>query len=130
MRKKDLGELEEYLEARREDLMREGDIRADPNRADGLTVPDEDTQPLTEMSQVIASRRNQTRARELQAIVAALTRIRNAPDEFGECDDCGEDISVGRLRVRPWSSRCVACESQRSPRQSHRRRHAGDFVKD
>ena len=130
MREEELESLRAHLIARQEQLLEEGDLRAEPNRADALTVPDEDTQPLNEMNQMIASKRNRARAQEAEAIRAALRRLDSEPDEFGECQDCGEDISMGRLRARPWARRCVECETLRSPRTKHRRRHAGDFMKD
>ena len=45
-----------------------------------------------------------------------LTRLRNALSRidreiFGICIDCEEEISIGRMKIRPESVRCVACAS-------------------
>ncbi|PIE44266.1 MAG: hypothetical protein CSA50_01410 [Gammaproteobacteria bacterium] len=44
---------------------------------------------------------------EINKINRALIRI----DEgvYGECLDCGNPIPEARLRVRPYSSRCIEC---------------------
>ena len=31
---------------------------------------------------------------------------------FGICDDCGEEISIERLKVRPVARRCIRCKSE------------------
>ena len=122
-------ELRQHLMERREALIREGDLRVDPNRPDPSEQADEDEQPLNEMQQVIASRRNKVRADELAGIEAALARMEQEPEEYGRCYDCDEWIPLGRLKLMPWARRCVQCQSQLGddPR-GHRRRHAMDFA--
>lgn len=50
-------------------------------------------------------RRNET----TQQIKAALQRIEN--DSFGYCLKCDEQIAIGRLRINPTATRCVACSA-------------------
>ena len=33
--------------------------------------------------------------------------------EYGICEDCGEDISIERLRARPVTSLCIGCKTKR-----------------
>ena len=33
--------------------------------------------------------------------------------EYGICEDCGEDISIERLRARPVTSFCISCKTKR-----------------
>ena len=47
----------------------------------------------------------------LNAIEVALTRL-NAGN-LGECEDCEEPISFARLRARPMSRLCIACQQDR-----------------
>jgi DnaK suppressor protein len=119
--------LHTQLVAKRDEIVRLGDERIDPNRVDAVSVPDEDTQPLTEMNQVIASKRNKARIVELERIEAALARMANDPDCFGECLECGEMIPLRRLQVMPWALHCVKCEDRRNPRKRSRRRHIFDY---
>ena len=55
------------------------------------------------MAQATARRRAARRGR----ITAALRRIDD--DEFGYCQDCGEDIPKDRLTLDPTTPTCVSC---------------------
>ena len=33
--------------------------------------------------------------------------------EYGICEDCGEDISIKRLKARPVTSFCIRCKTKR-----------------
>ena len=46
----------------------------------------------------------------LDKIDEALARI--ADGTFGECEECGELISVGRLRARPVTTFCIECKAE------------------
>lgn len=109
-------------------LLREGDVAIEPSRKDETAVGgDEDEQALVEMNQVIASKRNHARTVELTKIGAALKRLETAPDEFGLCVECGEEIGK-RLEARPYVEYCVECQAERDGvRTKGPRRHAGDF---
>ena len=54
-----------------------------------------------------ATKLNRHRAR-LRAIEEALLRIDEGT--YGTCEDCGEEISVGRLNAVPFALRCVECQ--------------------
>ena len=34
-------------------------------------------------------------------------------NEYGICEDCGEDISIERLKARPVTSFCIRCKTKR-----------------
>ena len=103
-------------------------IAIDPNRVDPTARPDEDAQPLNEMNQVIASRRNRQRAMEIESIEAALSRIELDPEGYGYCVECEEPIKSKRLELMPWTTHCVACQSKKGDGRGYRRRHALDFL--
>jgi DnaK suppressor protein len=65
------------------------------------------------MNQVIASTRNRERARRMEEIAEALSRLAEDPDEFGLCEDCEEAIPTRRLELMPWTTLCIACQSKR-----------------
>ncbi len=110
------------------ELLREGDVAIEPARKDETAVGgDEDEQALTEMNQVIASKRNHARTLELAKISAALKRIEEKPDDFGLCVECGEEIGK-RLEARPYVEYCLECQAEKDgARSKGPRRHAGDF---
>ncbi|MEM9426694.1 MAG: TraR/DksA C4-type zinc finger protein [Pseudomonadota bacterium] len=55
------------------------------------------------MAQATARRRQERESR----ITAALRRIEE--DEFGYCQECGEDIDAKRLSFDPTVPTCIAC---------------------
>ncbi len=46
----------------------------------------------------------------IRKIKAALRRIQDGT--YGECDECGEDISPARLQARPVTSYCIRCKTK------------------
>lgn len=55
------------------------------------------------MARATAGRREAERRR----LEAALARMEEG--EFGYCEDCGDEIAPGRLRLDPAALRCVEC---------------------
>ena len=97
----------------RADILREGDIEIEPVRKDpGDVGGDDDEQPLAEMSQVIASKRNRARTETLGRIDAALRRLETDPELVGLCTECEEPIGK-RLALVPYAELCVACQQAR-----------------
>ena len=111
------------------EILVEGDIQLEPGRADATAVgSDEDAQPLTEMSQAIASSRNRNRSGVLGRVVAALGRLENDPDMFGLCTECEEPIPDKRLDLMPYVELCVECQQANDgPKRPGGRRHLRDF---
>jgi len=46
----------------------------------------------------------------LEKIDQALQRI--VDGTYGECEECGDMISVGRLRARPVTTLCIQCKAE------------------
>ncbi len=83
---------------------------------DGQKTVELDQQAVGRLSRMDALQ-NQAMAKATQArrdgearrLRAALERIEEG--EFGFCEDCGEKIAAGRLRLDPAATRCVSCAS-------------------
>ena len=127
MTRTELDRLRALLLTRRDELIALGDLAIEPKATDVAERPDEDAQPHTEMSQVIASRRNADRTRELRGIANALRRMQTEPDDFGHCDECDDPIPEGRLELMPWAQFCVRCQEARDPARGGVRKHLRDF---
>ncbi len=126
MTPEDLQYFKDLLEKRLDDLVEGGSQKLEPN-AGALERADEDTQPLGEMNQIIASERNKMRADEMGRIRGALRRLQNAPEDFGYCEECDDPIPRQRLELIPWSRYCVECQSQRDPTRGTSRKSLTDF---
>lgn len=63
--------------------------------------------------QLQAMSREAMRRRELELarVESALQRIESG--DFGYCQDCGEEIAVGRLEIDPAGTLCIDCASKR-----------------
>jgi DnaK suppressor protein len=124
----DRDRLRDKLLALKTEILNEGDVAIEPVRKDAAAVGnDEDEQPLAEMQQVIASKRNRARTEALGKVLAALKRLDDTPDEFGLCIDCGDPIGK-RLEAMPYVDLCVECQAEKdSPLKGQRRRHLTDY---
>jgi DnaK suppressor protein len=118
----------EKLLALKGDLLREGDVEIEPGRTEAATVgTDDDAQPLTEMSQTIASSRNRSRTVVMRLVTAALLRLDDDPDAYGVCVECEEPISDKRLELLPYAELCVDCQQARDAPRGGSRKSLTDF---
>jgi DnaK suppressor protein len=121
--------LQAALTARRAQIVSTGPHKIEPNRKDEATsgVADDDEQALSEMLQTLASTRNREDAQLLATIDKALRKLDQLPDEFGACEDCGEEIPARRLDVMPWAAYCTECQSKLDPRRNVARKKLTDY---
>ena len=61
----------------------------------------------------------QLKAETLARIDAALARLDTGM--YGDCFDCGDEISDKRLRALPFAVRCTSCEEKREKQTRARR---------
>jgi DnaK suppressor protein len=117
------------LERLRAEILRAGPARIEPNRRDAATtgVADEDAQALSEMMQVLASKRNEGQAALLRHVDRALAKLADAPEDFGLCEQCEEEIAPKRLALVPYATLCVACQAKRDPKLGTSRKKLTDF---
>ncbi|HVR62148.1 MAG TPA: TraR/DksA family transcriptional regulator [Polyangia bacterium] len=117
------------LLALKAEILNQGDLQIEPGRTDPTKVgTDDDAAPLTEMAQVIASKRNRSRSDELGKVLAALKRLDDAPEMFGLCTECEEPIPPRRLELMPYVELCVECQrGEDGPKGPATRRHLRDF---
>ncbi|MBW2194052.1 MAG: RNA polymerase-binding protein DksA [Deltaproteobacteria bacterium] len=54
----------------------------------------------------------------IRKIEDALTRLEDG--NFGICDECGEEISGGRLKARPVATLCIKCKEQQEDEEKLR----------
>lgn len=64
----------------------------------------------------------QMKAETLNKINEALARLEEGA--YGNCFECGEEISQARLRALPFAVRCIECEEARENAQKRERQMA------
>src|ERR1044071_4312192 len=107
-------ELRKMLEDRRRELMNsvQGKMR-DVRSAEGKDreVIDKGERPGVDIQEGIEFALIQMKSETLNKIDAALRRLEE--ETYGDCFECGDEISEARLRALPFAVRCKHCEEAR-----------------
>src|SRR5436190_15501402 len=115
-------ELKTMLENRRRELVTEvqgriRDVRADGNRE--RDVLDQGESSEVDIQEDIEFALIQMKSETLNKIDAALRRLEDG--SYGDCFECGEEISEARLRALPFAVRCKDCEEARESAEQRER---------
>jgi len=95
--------------------MRQELLAGTRNRPEALSAvqsPDEIEVAVQSVEQDVNVTTASVRSRMLRQIDYALERV--AGGTYGECQACGEQISLNRLKAIPWAEYCLDCEEKRS----------------
>ena len=114
--KEQLAMFERLLIGQRKELLGEAERAVDRMGQKDETFADPADRASYE-SEATRDLRIRDRERKLvEKIDQALRRI--ADGTFGECEECGEMISVGRLRARAVTTLCISCKSEQEAAES------------
>ena len=110
MKKKDIKYFKEHLTDQLEELLSQAD-----HTVTGMTAPKENFPDPTDRAALEADRNFMLRIRDresklIKKIKNTLERIEDKT--FGMCEDCGQDISIKRLKARPVTTQCIDCKTQ------------------
>ena len=110
------------LENRRRELVTEvqgriRDVRADGNRE--REVLDQGESSEVDIQEDIEFALIQMKSETLNKIDAALRRLEDG--SYGDCFECGDEISEARLRALPFAVRCKECEETRESAEQRER---------
>jgi len=111
------------LEYFKEELLKQKqDILSDATKTmyENLVVAGEQLPDSIDRSSIETDRNFTLRLRDrerklLKKIDEALSKIGNKT--FGICEECGEDIGVNRLKVRPVATLCIACKEEQEKKE-------------
>lgn len=109
MRKRELEKFQKQLTERREKLLTQAARLAGEGRTT-VSQGGEDyvDDAVTHYTREFLLSMSDLERRQLAQVEHALRRIRSG--EYGECDMCGETITLKRLQAIPWARHCVACQ--------------------
>lgn len=117
-------ELKGILEERRREIMSEvqgrmRDVRAEGNGSAVQGVLDAAESSELDIQDEIEFALIQMKAETLNKIDEALRRLEEGT--YGNCFECGEEVSEKRLRALPFAVRCKDCEEAREIKQQRDR---------
>jgi DnaK suppressor protein len=115
-------ELKTMLDARRQALVNEvhgkiRDVRTDNGK--DREVLDQGESSEVDIQEDIELALIQMKAETLNKINEALRRLQDGT--YGNCFECGEEISGARLRALPFAVRCKDCEEAREVAEQRER---------
>ena len=126
-------ELKRILEDRRREILNQvqvkmRDVRAEGASGEGQGVLDAAESSEADIQDDIEFALIQMKSETLHKIGEALARLEEGT--YGNCFECGDEISERRLRALPFAVRCKDCEearetAERRERQLSQRRSAG-----
>jgi DnaK suppressor protein len=108
--------LRSTLVKKREELVREAKeeiskyIRGETKQLVDTALDNGDWS-VVDLSEDISFKQLSTHRETLLKVDEALRKIEEGT--YGRCEDCGEDISVERLKVLPFAIYCVDCQEKR-----------------
>jgi DnaK suppressor protein len=115
-------ELKKMLEERRRELLSEVQGRMRDVRSEGSKdreVLDQGESSEVDIQEDIEFALIQMKSETLTKIDAALRRLEEGT--YGDCFECGDQISEARLRALPFAVRCKDCEEARETAEQRER---------
>ncbi|MBI9077240.1 MAG: RNA polymerase-binding protein DksA [Desulfatibacillum sp.] len=115
MKKKDLEMFRKLLEDQLHELLHyAGDTVTDMSeRKENFPDPTDRASVETDRNFMLRIRDRESKL--IKKIRKTLDRIDTG--EFGICEECGEDISVERLKARPVTTQCIDCKTKAEARE-------------
>ena len=110
MNQRDLKQLRKLLDEKMNDLLAEADRTVDVmTDAKAENFPDPTDRASLESNRNFTLRIRDRERKLIGKIKEALARIDDG--SYGKCEDCGENISIERLKARPVTTLCIDCKS-------------------
>ena len=110
MRRRDLNIFKKLLAGQLEELLMEAEKTK--NTVKGSEEPSSDPmdQASHQFDREILLRLRDRESKLMVKIKDVLEKIDNGT--FGVCEECGEEISLKRLRARPMATLCIECKHE------------------
>jgi DnaK suppressor protein len=110
MDQKQLEEFRVQLNQMLDDILKKGEETIEDMTDTREVYADPADRATAESDRSFTLRLRDRERKLIKKIQEALHRIDEG--SFGECEECGEDISVARLKARPVTTLCIKCKSK------------------
>ena len=116
MTKKQLEELQNQLASQKERILENArrTLKGEIELAEE-DLPDEMDLASSVYEQNLSLRLRGRERGLLEKVKAALQRIEDGG--YGECEECGDEIGIVRLRARPVTTLCIHCKEEQEQRE-------------
>ena len=116
MRQRDLNFFRRLLEERRSEILEEAEraLGALNTKAQEACADPSDRASL-ESDRTFLLRMRDRERKLLSKIDEAFARIEDGT--YGECEECGSQIGIERLKARPVTTLCITCKSAQEARE-------------
>lgn len=110
MNKKKLEEFQELLQEQLDQLLHDAGKTVSEMTDEKTNFPDPTDRASLESDRNFELRIRDRERRLIGKIREALDRIEAG--DFGECEDCGDQIGDARLKARPVTTLCIECKTE------------------
>ncbi len=110
MNKKKLEEFQELLQEQMDQLLHDAGKTVSEMTDEKTNFPDPTDRASLESDRNFELRIRDRERRLIGKIREALDRIEAG--DFGECEDCGDQIGEARLKARPVTTFCIECKTE------------------
>ncbi len=111
MNEKQLEHFRSILIAWKKSLMEEVDRTVDHMKEDATNFSDPADRATQEEEFALELRARDRERKLIRKIENTIARLDD--DDYGYCDDCGIEIGLQRLEVRPTAELCIDCKTTR-----------------
>ena len=110
MKKTKLEEFQRLLQEQLDQLIREAGKTVSEMTDEKTNFPDPTDRASLESDRNFELRIRDRERKLISKIREALERIEEG--DFGECEDCGDQIGEARLKARPVTTLCIECKTE------------------
>ena len=118
MEAKDIEFFRNFLNQMLDDILRKGEETIEDMTETREVYADPADRATAESDRSFTLRLRDRERKLIKKIQQAQQRIEDG--SFGECDECGEDIGVERLKARPVTTLCINCKSRQEEEEKVR----------
>lgn len=110
MEAQDLQYFKDMLKGMLDDILKKSDETLEDMTSDGEVYADPADRATAESDRAFTLRLRDRERKLIKKIQKAVDRLEDG--EYGICQDCGDDISIPRLKARPMTTLCINCKSK------------------
>ncbi|MEF2229674.1 MAG: RNA polymerase-binding protein DksA [Pseudodesulfovibrio sp.] len=107
---KDLQYFKDTLNGMLDDILRKSEATIEDMTESGEVYADPADRATAESDRAFTLRLRDRERKLIKKIQKAIDRIDDG--EFGICQECGDNISIPRLKARPMTTLCINCKSK------------------